>query len=255
VGVINPIPILLYHSVSQQSTAAGGFSVTPEQFLSHLAAILESERVPVTVAEVAAALRGQRPLPPRAMGITFDDAYADTPNAIELVCDHRLRATVYVTTGQIDTPAMIRSDDLRLLAAHPAAVELGAHTVTHPRLDELSRVEIAREVIDSKAQLEQLLGQAITTFAYPHGAYDERVRAAVIAAGYSSAAAVKNALSHAADDPWAIARWTVRSNTSAEQIARVLDGNGVPRAWPHERRRTRTYRALRRLRHRVEART
>jgi peptidoglycan/xylan/chitin deacetylase (PgdA/CDA1 family) len=254
VGVINPIPILLYHSVSWQSSAAGRFTVTPEQFTSHLAAILDSERVPVTIGEVAAALRGDRPLPPRAIGITFDDAYADTAEAIEFLCGHRLRATVYVTTGQIGNPEMIHHDDLLRLAALAPAVELGAHTVTHPYLDELSGIDVAREVTDSKARLEHLLGREITTFAYPHGAFDGRARAAVIAAGYSSAAAVKNALSHSGDDPWGIARWTVRRDTSADQIARILAGNGAPHAWRGERTRTRIYRGVRRLCRRVGAR-
>jgi hypothetical protein len=127
-------------------------------------------------------------------------------------------------------------------------VELGAHSVTHPHLDELDVAEIEREVFDSKRQLEQLLGRPVETFAYPYGSYDRRVRDAVAAAGFQSAAAVKNALSHREDDPLAIARWTVRSATGAQQIARVLDGRGVPCAWSHERLRTRGYRAARRCR-------
>ena len=43
--------------------------------------------------------------------------------------------------------------------------------------------------------------QQITTFAYPHGNYHRGVRAAVVEAGFDSAAAVKNAFSHPADDP------------------------------------------------------
>jgi hypothetical protein len=91
----------------------------------------------------------------------------------------------------------------------------------------------------------------VTSFAYPYGAHDPRVRAAVIAAGFHSAAAVKNAISHRADDPWAIARWTVDGATDAERIARVLDGRGVPRAWRRERLRTRGYRTVRKLRRRI----
>jgi hypothetical protein len=72
--------------------------------------------------------------------------------------------------------------------------------------------------------------------------------APVIAAGFPSAVAVKNALSHHGDDPWAIARWTVRSTIGAQQIARILDGRGAPCAWRHERLRTRGYRAVPRVR-------
>ncbi|HWX44914.1 MAG TPA: polysaccharide deacetylase family protein [Solirubrobacteraceae bacterium] len=227
---------------------ADRFAVAREQFASHLDAIVASGRIPVTVGEIANGLRMRGPLPEHVVAITFDDGYDDTAAAIELLCEVGLRATVYVTTGQVGARSMIGLDQLGLLADRPDAVELGAHSVTHPRLDELSVPELEGEVLGSKRQLEQLLGRRVETFSYPHGAYDRRVREAVVAAGFQSAAAVKNALSHRADDPWAIARWTVRSSTGAQQIARVLDGRGAPPAWGHERLRTRGFRAVRRVR-------
>lgn len=245
------IPVLLYHSVRWTSDPGDSLSVSYEQFAAHLDTIVASGRTPVTVGELAAGLRDEHRLPDRAVAVTFDDANGDTLDAVELLCARSLRASVYVITGQIDTELGLRPDQLEQLAARPGEVELGAHSVTHPRLDELSLSEIEREVSDSKRRLEQLVGCTINTFAYPYGAYDRLVRATVIAAGYRSAVAVKNALSHPGDDPWAIARWTVRSTTSAQQIARVLDGRDVPSAWRHERLRTRGYRLARRLRRRI----
>jgi peptidoglycan/xylan/chitin deacetylase (PgdA/CDA1 family) len=130
-------------------------------------------------------------------------------------------------------------------------VEVGAHAVRHRRLDELDDRELAEEVGASKAELEALTQQAVASFAYPHGAYDGRVRQVVIAAGYRSAAAVKNAASHHGDDPFAIARWTVTAGTRAARIAEVLEGEGIRRAWGGERLRTRGYRAARRHRRRL----
>lgn len=246
------IPILLYHSVPREAAdRTDRFSVSYEEFATHLDAVLESGRVPLTIGEIAGGLRDERPLPDRAVAITFDDCYDNTHAAIELICERGLRASVYVTTGQIGTEHMVSYDQLQRLAELQDAVELGAHSVTHPHLDELNLNEIEREVAGSKRQLEQVLGQPVATFAYPYGSYDRRVRQAVLAAGFQSAAAVKNALSHREDDPWGIARWTVGTATDAQQIARVLDGQGVPHAWRHERMRTRGYRTVRRLRRRI----
>jgi peptidoglycan/xylan/chitin deacetylase (PgdA/CDA1 family) len=246
------MPILLYHSVPREApNRADRFSVAYEQFATHLDAIVESGRVPVTISEIAAGLREERPLPDRAVAITFDDGYDDTLEAIELLCERGLRATVYVTTGQVGAKSMIGRDQLRLLADWPDAVELGAHSVTHPRLDELSLSEMESEVCDSKRQLEQLLGRRVETFAYPHGAYDRRVREAVMAAGFQSAAAVKNGLSHREDDPYALARVTVMATTSARRIEMLLTGSGAPLAWRRERLRTRGFRSVRRLRRRL----
>jgi peptidoglycan/xylan/chitin deacetylase (PgdA/CDA1 family) len=245
------IPVLLYHAVPSTATDGNPLSVPCEQFAAHVDAIADSGRTPVAVGEIAAALRGERSLAENAVAITFDDGYDDTPAAVELLRTRGLRASVYVTAGQIDTGAMIRRDQLELLARQPESIELGAHTLTHPPLDELEPQEIEQEIRGSKLALEQLIGRSVETFAYPYGAYDARVRAAVIDAGFGSAAAVKNALSHPGDDPWAIARFTVGAATSTEQIAQVLDGKGVPFAWHGERLRTRGYRAARKLRRRA----
>jgi hypothetical protein len=73
----------------------------------------------------------------------------------------------------------------------------------------------------------------------------------VIEAGYHSAAAVKNAISHPGDDPWAIARYTIESTTSPERVAAILDGQAAPLAWRRERVRTRAARTARRVRQRL----
>lgn len=240
------VPILLYHRVSDRPDDR--FAVTPEQFAGHVTAIVASGRTPLTISEVAGALRGEAALPERPVAITFDDGYLDTPEAIDRLREVGLRATLYVTTGAVGQGDAISIPQLGALAQMRSIVELGAHTVNHPRLDELSQARARREIVESKRALEAVTGQRIETFAYPHGAYDQRTRVLVSEAGFRSAAAVKNALAHDADDPWAIARWTVTSSTTAEQIRRVLDGGGAPLAWNRERIRTRAFRAVRRAR-------
>jgi peptidoglycan/xylan/chitin deacetylase (PgdA/CDA1 family) len=72
---------------------------------------------------------------------------------------------------------MMTADELRDLAA--AGVEIGAHTVTHPDLSELGYEDCLREMADSRAELQQISGQPVSTFAYPFCKYgDDAVRAA-----------------------------------------------------------------------------
>lgn len=245
--------MLLYHAVPRAPDAEDLLSVDRDTFAAHLDAIEESGRTPMTIGEIAAALRGERPLPSRPLGITFDDADEGTLEALDLLCGRSLRATVYVITGEIGSGNGFKRDQLRDLCGRGEQIQLGAHSITHPHLDELSRPEVEREVRESKARLEEEAGCAIATFAYPYGAYDRGVREVVVDAGFDSAAAVKNAVSHLDDDPWAIARWTVGNATGPAEIAAVLDGRGAPLAWKHERLRTRGYRALRRLRRKLSS--
>ena len=245
------VPVLLYHSVNDRpGSVERPYAVSRSDFAAHAEAFSASRRRAVTISSLAAALRGGLWPSARALAITFDDGYADTLPAVEALVDRGLSATVYVTAGEIGGRNRLTASQLAQLASIPG-IEIGAHAVRHRRLDELDQRELVEEVTASKALLEEVTGKAIRSFSYPHGAYDWRVRRAVVAAGYHSAAAVKNALSHDRDDPFAIARWTVTRGTSASRVAAVIEGDGVPRAWTHERLRTRVSRVARRSRRRL----
>ncbi len=245
------IPVLLYHSVNYRAAADDReWTVSPGEFASHLNVVAASGRTPIAVRAIADALRGERPLPPRPVAITFDDGFADSYDALTGVADRGLVATIYITTGEIGAPARLTASQVGEIAGW-SAVDVGAHAVRHRRLDELRRRDLEQEVVASRSQLEDISQMRVDSFAYPHGAYDRRVRRAVVAAGYRSAAAVKNALSHERDDPFAIARWTVKAGTSPSRVAEVLEGERVRSAWAHERLRTRAYRWARRGRRRV----
>jgi peptidoglycan/xylan/chitin deacetylase (PgdA/CDA1 family) len=241
------VPVLLYHSVRDAPIPGEErWTVSPRLFDAHVDVIAQRQWSSLTVTGLADALK-KNELPVAPLAITFDDGYADTLSAARKLAEAGLKSTVFVTTGTIGHRDMM---DRRALAALAGLrpIEIGAHSVTHPRLDELGRSRIATEVGQSKDALESMLGKEITSFAYPHGAYDRRVRAEVIARGFNSAAAVKNALSHDQDDPFAIARWTVRSDTTVEQLEDILNGAHAPLAWAHTRVRTRAYRTWGRLR-------
>jgi peptidoglycan/xylan/chitin deacetylase (PgdA/CDA1 family) len=242
------IPVLLYHAVDDDPAPGDRrWTVDRASFAAHVRVVKASGRVGLSITELAEALRGVRTLPERPVAITFDDGFSDVCDAVATLIDRDLASTLYITTSVVGTSDRLSPAELAELAAAPG-VELGAHAVRHRRLDELGDREVAAEVATSKAQLEHLTQQQVRSFAYPHGAYDRRVRNAVIAAGFSSGAAVKNAISHQRDDPFAIARWTVTAGTPASRIAEVLEGEGAPLAWGRERVRTRAYRMMRRRR-------
>lgn len=67
-------------------------------------------------------------------------------------------------------------DELRRLARE--GVTLGAHSQTHPFMDQLSSKEVAAEAVGALRDLEQEVGQTLPIFAYPNGRFrDETVQA------------------------------------------------------------------------------
>jgi peptidoglycan/xylan/chitin deacetylase (PgdA/CDA1 family) len=79
-------------------------------------------------------------------------------------------------------------DDVRAMSR--AGIEIGAHTVTHPRLPVEADQSLAAELDGSKRRIEEEIGLEVTSFCYPNGSpadYDDRVAQAVKAAGYRCA--------------------------------------------------------------------
>lgn len=117
------------------------------------------------------------------------------------------------------------------LAQAPAlerlGMEIGAHTVTHPQLDTLRAPRLHRELRESKAVLEDVLGHEVAHLAYPHGYNSRAVRRAARRAGYASAVAVRHALSSGADEPYRIARLIVRRSHTVADVTAWLAGEGA----------------------------
>jgi peptidoglycan/xylan/chitin deacetylase (PgdA/CDA1 family) len=84
----------------------------------------------------------------------------------------QLRAQVGQSAEGRPTHRCCTADELRQLAGS-ALVEIGAHTVLHPSLGHIGVQDQRREIFDSKAALEHLLGRSITSFAYPYGTRED----------------------------------------------------------------------------------
>lgn len=114
--------------------------------------------------------------------LTFDDGYQDTYDiAYPILKQLEVPFATYVTTGFIDNRLPMRwytneklginGEALKSLDADPLCT-IGAHTVSHPRLDTLSPVEQQKEIEQSLQELESLLSHPIRHFSYPHGVYN-----------------------------------------------------------------------------------
>ena len=201
---------LVYHGVGSSSSGEGRFSMSPDRFAEHLAALGAAGMRFVTAEHVADAFVGRRALPPRAVLLTFDDGRTDAMMwATPLLEQARARATMFVITGAADDPGMYYAgwNDLRRYDEGPW--ELQAHTAelhteqrvaggagdegdseTLPALTSLRpgesieeyRARVTADLDTADAALEDHTGRRPVAFAYPFGAYgadrtnDRRIR-------------------------------------------------------------------------------
>ncbi|MGX1313809.1 peptidoglycan/xylan/chitin deacetylase (PgdA/CDA1 family) [Streptomyces calvus] len=229
------VPVFLYHAVMDDPPAwIAEFTVTPREFASHLDAVVDSGRTPVTISTFADHLAGRAPLPPRPVLLTFDDGFADLPGpTADALAARGLPATAYLTTGAIAAggrsllpPAPMMSLD-RVAELERSGMEIGSHTVTHAQLDTLTDRQLRAELHDSKAVLEDTLGHPVPHLAYPHGYNSPRVRATAARTGYETATAVRHALSSEQDERYRIARLIVRRSHTVADVETWLAGDGA----------------------------
>src|ERR671924_987122 len=185
--------ILLYHRVADDGDP---LAVPPARFRAQMALLADGGYRVVDLAG-AVALLDAGELPPRTIGLTFDDGFADVRDeALPVLARHGFRATVFVTTGVADgrcrfrwyarQPPVLGWDELAALD-RDGTLRFEAHTVTHPSLIALDERAARAEIADSRAELAEHLGRDVSAFAYPAGLYGERERRLVAEAGYAAA--------------------------------------------------------------------
>lgn len=107
---------------------------------------------------------------------------------------------------------MMTRDEVATLA-RGGLISIGAHTVSHPVLSQLSIGEQEREIVESKRQLEDIIGRSVPLFAYPNGFrsdYTAETIAICRRAGFDCAYAAWDAPVEEPADPFQIPRMMVR---------------------------------------------
>jgi chitooligosaccharide deacetylase len=87
---------------------------------------------------------------------------------LDLLREHETRATFFVIGARVRE----RPDDVKQIVAE--GHELGSHTLTHPRLTEISEDEVRREIAGGLDAIEEVLGERPKLFRAPGFYADER---------------------------------------------------------------------------------
>lgn len=213
------INILMYHQIGKfepMKTHRATYC-DHRRFASQMALLARFGYSVLSMDDVLACLRGDRPTPAKAVALTFDDGYENFYDyAWPVLQRYGFPAMVYLISGKLgqasswfaadgrDTPPLMGR--ARILELRRAGVDFGSHSVGHLKLARQSDARIREEVGRSKAELEDLLGEPVDHFCYPYGSYDLRTIDAVADAGYRSATTCVRAPATATHDPLALPR-------------------------------------------------
>lgn len=130
---------------------------------------------------------------------SWDDGHVLDLRVADLLERYHLTGTFYIARDFLDE--RMSDNQLRDLAQRH---ELGAHTLTHPVLTEISLEQAKEEIQGSKLWLEDVLGQEVTSFCYPKGANNPALQRIVADAGYKMARTVEKFAFTSGKNPYAV---------------------------------------------------
>jgi peptidoglycan/xylan/chitin deacetylase (PgdA/CDA1 family) len=168
--------ILTYHSLDDSGSV---ISVSPETFRRQMTALAASGLPVIPLDRIRDEHRG--------VALTFDDAFVNFhQHAAPLLSQLRFPATVFVVTGHAGgwndwsqsagIPRLPLMDWPRLREIADAGMDIGAHSVSHPHLPELTRGQVEAELKACRDEIEHRLGRRVQNLAYPYGAENKVVR-------------------------------------------------------------------------------
>jgi peptidoglycan/xylan/chitin deacetylase (PgdA/CDA1 family) len=192
----------------------------------------------------------------RSFVVTFDDGFLDFhTHALPVLSELNVPATLFVPTAYVGETSRWLAEDgegerpmlswSALREVSGSRVECGAHSHSHVQLDRIGRDRLTQEIALPKKLLEDELGVAVTSFAYPFGYERPAVRRTVRQLGYTSACAVRDLVHDISDDAFRIPRLTVTPDLTPEQLVDRLDAARRPRDELRAELRSRTSWGLR----------
>lgn len=232
-GAAGTLTLVGWHRIGD---SCDGLTTTPDDFTRHLD-VLEEWGATVLPLDEAYRLLAAGRLPERAVALTFDDGYASVVEQAWPELRRRgLPATLFAVSDYVRYGGRFPWDhrhesgsDLTRLAtaaelcdAAAEGLDIGSHTATHRWLPGLRPREVADELVRSRGALEDLLGRPVTSFAYPMGGWDERIRDQVEAAGYEIAITTERGRNTPGQDPVTLRR--AFAFDRPRDVRRQLDG-------------------------------
>jgi peptidoglycan/xylan/chitin deacetylase (PgdA/CDA1 family) len=230
--VADRVPILMYHQVSNAPRAIFlKYTVTGRAFAAQMKWLAANGYSTIDLPTLLARHRGGAPIPEkRTVVITFDDGFRDCANVAAPVMEaYGFSATFFLVAGLmgdssrwlmtergIEFPIM-SWDDARQLER--AGHRCESHSMTHPRLADLSPGACRDELARARAMLEDELGHPVRYLAYPFGSESQQTRDIAADCGYDAACTVAIGISAADDDVYALPRVPVLGTDSLRDFA------------------------------------
>jgi len=223
-------PILMYHCVSQASRG-GRYILSSERFSRQMHWLKANDYEVISLGQLLACREVASTGSPKQVAVTFDDGYQDTfQHARPVLLSLGFNATFFFVSGYMGRSnqwdrigeecagsRVMDWDQARQLGRD--GFTIGAHSVTHSALTELSLDRATYEINQSRAELESQIGAPVGFFAFPYGLWNAHLGRIVREAGYEGACLTQPGFNNSATDRFALRRIEICGTDSLQTFA------------------------------------
>ena len=225
--------ILCYHRFGP--TVADSMTTRTSVFEQQFARLKSEGYQFVTLDDVIDGLRGQRPLPDRAVALTIDDGHATVySEVLPIIRRERLPVTLFIYPSAISNASYAMTWEQLQELKDTGYVTIQSHTYWHPnfkterkRLDAAAFAKFVTVQLDKpRAVLKQRLGVDADVLAWPFGIHDTELEAAAATAGYRAALALGERHARATDSAYALPRYLIADANGVNGLTNLLRKGG-----------------------------
>lgn len=219
------IPILIYHQIRDYTSSDSQNDrvyITPiQEFLDEMDYIAQSGYTTLSFDDVYDFLLQGKILPEKSVILTFDDGtISQYDHAFPVLKKYNFTATFFVFTNAPDKNSRYMNW-AQLQELIDAGMSVQSHSVFHPNLKKMQDIsQIQKELVQSKADIENNLHTTVKYFAYPFGEYTPKIMELVAAAGYTGARTILHGSTHTLKSAYAMPGYLV---TDLAQVQRILE--------------------------------
>ena len=150
--------------------------------------------------------------------ITFDDGFDNFLSCVPILDKYSIKPLLFVLSDRKNVNRKELANNSKLLNKKQIksllgkGYVIGSHGATHADFSNLQDKQILKEIFESKKKLESEFGIAIKHFAYPKGAYNNKIIESTKKAGYKYAFSIEPGSVNSHSDKFALPR-TIIDNT------------------------------------------
>lgn len=216
---------LTYHQIG---AAGDQYRIAEPQLRTHLRALKLAGYAVEGFEQLQKRLAGSGGIPHRYVVITFDDGHESSMRAADLLAEFGCFATFFLTRDRcLGKPEFVRGPDIRDLRKR--GFSLGTHGTTHQRLSLMPDDKCIAELRESKAWLEDIIGESVAYMAAPGGFVDSRVLRFSFDCGYVLAATCRERMNRGRRMvlPSAVDRVAIRRHFSDRILQDIVKGRQI----------------------------